>query len=403
MDEAAAAFGLDPLDIRRRNLIEKFPYTSATGLVFDEGTYRQTLDMANEALDVPGFRKRQVQARTKGRYLGIGFAAFSERTGYGTPAFAARGMGVTPGWETVELTMDPSGYLELRIGASPHGQGLRTTLAQLVADELGVAPDRIKVISGDTDRTPYGWGTFASRSLVTAGGASVLAARKVHAKLKTIASRLLEAASHDIVLENGAARVAGTDRAVPIETLARAAYHQSHLFKGEIDAGLSESATYDPAGTFSNACHAAIVEVDADTGHVTIERFVIAEDAGRLVNPMIADGQVMGGVAQGIGNALLEEIIYDDTGNMLTATLADFLTPTCREIPPIELLHLETLSDATITKSKGLGEGGAIGAPAAVLNAINDALTPYGVSINEIPATPQRIRAALRQARKSPA
>jgi carbon-monoxide dehydrogenase large subunit len=190
---------------------------------------------------------------------------------------------------------------------------------------------------------------------------------------------------------------------VPIETLARAAYHQSHLFKGEIDAGLSESATYDPAGTFSNACHAAIVEVDADTGHVTIERFVIAEDAGRLVNPMIADGQVVGGVAQGIGNALLEEIVYDDTGNMLTATLADFLPPTCREIPPIELLHLETLSDATITKSKGLGEGGAIGAPAAVLNAINDALTPFGVSINEIPATPQRIRAALRQARKDPA
>jgi carbon-monoxide dehydrogenase large subunit len=403
MDAAAAEFGLDPLDIRRRNLIGKFPYTSAAGLVFDEGTYRQTLDMASEALDVPAFRKRQKQARAKGRYLGIGFAAFSERTGYGTPAFAARGMGVTPGWETVELTVDPSGYLELRIGASPHGQGLRTTLAQLVADELGVAPDRIKVIYGDTDRTPYGWGTFASRSLVIAGGASVLAARKVHAKLKAIASRLLEAASDDIVLENGAARVAGTDRAVPIETLARASYHQSHLFNGEIDAGLSESATYDPAGTFSNACHAAIVEVDADTGHVTIERFVIAEDAGRLVNPMIADGQVMGGVAQGIGNALLEEIVYDDTGNMLTATLADFLPPTCREIPPIELFHLETLSDATITKSKGLGEGGAIGAPAAVLNAINDALTPFGVSINEIPATPQRIRAALRQARKSPA
>jgi carbon-monoxide dehydrogenase large subunit len=403
MDAAAAEFGLDPLDIRRRNLIGKFPYTSAAGLVFDEGTYRQTLDMASEALDVPAFRKRQKQARAKGRYLGIGFAAFSERTGYGTPAFAARGMGVTPGWETVELTMDPSGYLELRIGASPHGQGLRTTLAQLVADELGVAPDRIKVIYGDTDRTPYGWGTFASRSLVIAGGASVLAARKVHAKLKAIASRLLEAASDDIVLENGAARVAGTDRAVPIERLARASYHQSHLFNGEIDAGLSESATYDPAGTFSNACHAAIVEVDADTGHVTIERFVIAEDAGRLVNPMIADGQVMGGVAQGIGNALLEEIVYDDTGNMLTATLADFLPPTCREIPPIELFHLETLSDATITKSKGLGEGGAIGAPAAVLNAINDALTPFGVSINEIPATPQRIRAALRQARKSPA
>jgi carbon-monoxide dehydrogenase large subunit len=403
MDAAAAQLGLDPVDIRRRNLIEKFPYTSATGLVFDEGTYRQTLEMASNALDVPAFRKRQAQARSERRYLGIGFAAFSERTGYGTPAFAARGMGVTPGWETVELTMDPSGYVELRIGASPHGQGLRTTLAQLVAEELGIAPERIKVVHGDTDRTPYGWGTFASRSLVIAGGASVMASRKVQAKLKTIASRLLEAASDDIVLENGAARVTGTDRALPIETLARAAYHQSHLFKGELDAGLSESATYDPAGTFSNACHAAIVEVDAETGGVTIERFVVAEDAGRLVNPMIADGQVMGGAAQGIGNALLEEIVYDDTGNMLTATLADFLPPTCREIPRIELFHLETLSDATLTHSKGLGEGGAIGAPAAVLNAINDALTPFGISINEIPATPQRIRAALRQAKKSPA
>jgi carbon-monoxide dehydrogenase large subunit len=403
MDAAAAQLGLDPVDIRRRNLIEKFPYTSATGLVFDEGTYRQTLEMASNALDVPAFRQRQAQARSERRYLGIGFAAFSERTGYGTPAFAARGMGVTPGWETVELTMDPSGYVELRIGASPHGQGLRTTLAQLVAEELGMSPERIKVVHGDTDRTPYGWGTFASRSLVIAGGASVMASRKVQAKLKTIASRLLEAASDDIVLENGAARVAGTDRALPIETLARAAYHQSHLFKGELDAGLSESATYDPAGTFSNACHAAIVEVDAETGGVTIERFVVAEDAGRLVNPMIADGQVMGGAAQGIGNALLEEIVYDDTGNMLTATLADFLPPTCREIPRIELFHLETLSDATLTHSKGLGEGGAIGAPAAVLNAINDALTPFGISINEIPATPQRIRAALRQAEKSPA
>ena len=403
MDAAAAQFGLEPVEIRRRNLIEKFPYTSATGLVFDEASYRQTLDMASEALDLPSFRKRQKRARSERCYLGIGFAAFSERTGYGTSAFAARGMGVTPGWETVELTMDPSGYLELRIGASPHGQGLRTTLAQLVADEVGVSPDRIKVIHGDTDNTPYGWGTFASRSLVIAGGASVLAARKVQAKLRKIAGYLLEAAVDDIVLEDGTARVAGTDRALPIETLARAAYHQAHLFKGELDPAISETATYDPPGTFSNACHACIVNVDPDTGHVTIERFVVAEDAGRLVNPMIVDGQVLGGVAQGIGNALLEEIVYDDTGNILTATLADFLPPTSREIPPIELLHLETLSEATITRSKGLGEGGAIGAPAAILNAINDALMPFGVAINEMPATPQRIRAALRQARKTDA
>jgi aerobic carbon-monoxide dehydrogenase large subunit len=403
MDLAAAEFGLEPVEIRRRNLIDKFPYTSVTGLVFDEATYRQTLDMVSEALDVPAFRRRQSQVRSQGRYLGIGFATFSERTGYGTPAFAARGMGVTPGWETVELTMDPSGHLELRIGASPHGQGLRTTLAQLVADELGLSPDRIKVVHGDTDRTPYGWGTFASRSLVIAGGASVLAARKVHMKLKKIASHLLEAATDDIVLEDGVARVAGTDRAIPIEELARAAYHQLHLFKGEIDPAISETATYDPPGTFSNACHGSIVEVDPETGRVTIERFVVAEDAGRLVNPMIVDGQVVGGVAQGIGNALLEEIVYDDTGNILTATLADFLPPTSREIPPIELLHLETLGGTTITQSKGLGEGGTIGAPAAILNAVNDALAPFGVVINEMPATPQRIRAALREAGKKQA
>jgi aerobic carbon-monoxide dehydrogenase large subunit len=400
MDRAAAQFGLEPVEIRRRNLIDKFPYTSATGLVFDEGTYQQTLDMAVKALDLAEFRQRQQRARSEGRYLGIGFATFSERTGYGTPAFAARGMGVTPGWETVELTMDPSGCVEARIGASPHGQGLRTTLAQLIADQLGLSPDRIKVIHGDTDRTPYGWGTFASRSLVIAGGASLLAARKVRAKLIKIAGSLLEAAADDIVLQDGAARVIGTDRSIPIETLARAAYHQIHLFKGEIDPGISATATYDPPGTFSNACHAGIVEVDPETGLVTVEKFVVAEDAGRLVNPMIVDGQILGGVAQGIGNALLEEIIYDDVGNVLTATLADFLPPTCREIPPIELLHLETLNGATITQAKGLGEGGAIGAPAAILNAVNDALAPFGVTIDEMPATPRRIRAALRPMRK---
>jgi carbon-monoxide dehydrogenase large subunit len=400
MDRAAEQFGLDPVEIRRRNLIDKFPYTSATGLVFDEGTYRQTLDMAVKALDLSAFRQRQRQARSEGRYLGVGFATFSERTGYGTPAFAARGMEVAPGWETVQLTMDPSGGVEARIGASPHGQGLRTTLAQLIADQLGLSPDRIKVVHGDTDRTPYGWGTFASRSLVIAGGASLLAARKVHAKLVKIASRLLEAAADDIVLQDGAARVIGTDRTIAIETLARAAYHQVHLFNGEIDPGISETATYDPPGTFSNACHAGIVEVDPETGLVTVEKFVVAEDAGRLVNPMIVDGQILGGVVQGIGNALLEEIIYDDVGNVLTATLADFLPPTSREVPPIELFHLETLNGTTITQAKGLGEGGAIGAPAAILNAINDALAPFGVTINEMPATPQRIRAALRRTRK---
>ena len=195
MDKAATAFGLDPVEIRRRNLVKTFPYTSVTGLVFDEASYVETMDMAVAAVGVPAFRARQVKARAEGRYLGLGFATFSERTGYGTPAFAARGMEVTPGWETVEMTMDPSGFIEARIGASPHGQGLRTTLSQIIADELGTSPDRIKIVHGDTDRTPYGWGTFASRSLVIAGGATLLAAGKIRTKLMKMAGILLEASA----------------------------------------------------------------------------------------------------------------------------------------------------------------------------------------------------------------
>jgi carbon-monoxide dehydrogenase large subunit len=402
MDRAAAAFGMEPSELRRRNLIDRFPYISATGLTFDEASYVETMELAVKHIELAQFRARQKEARAQGRYLGIGFATFSERTGYGTPAFAARGMEITPGWETVEISMDPSGFVEARIGASPHGQGLRTTLAQIIADEIGVEPRMIRVVHGDTDRTPYGFGTFASRSLVIAGGASLLAAQKVRRKLAKIAGHLLEASADDIVLEAGAAKVAGTDRAVPIENLARAAYHQLHRFKGEIEPGIAESATYDPPGTFSNACHVAIVEVDPETGRVTLEKFLAAEDAGRIINPMIVDGQIHGGIAQGIGNALLEEIVYDATGNVLTTTLADFLPPTAREIPPIELYHLETMSEATVTRAKGVGEGGTIGAPAAVINAINDAIAPFGVEINEMPATPQRIRAALRAVEKRP-
>ncbi len=401
MDKAAAAFKIDPIDIRRRNLIDKFPYTSATGLVFDEASYKQTLEMAVKAINVPAFRERQKQARAQGRHLGIGFATFSERTGYGSSAFAARGMEITPGWESVIVSVDPSGFVEARIGSSPHGQGLRTTLAQIIADEIGVTPQTIKIVHGDTDRSPYGWGTFASRSLVISGGATLIASRKIRAKLIKIASHLLEAAPGDIVLEDGHAKVAGTDRIVSIASMARDAYTQTHRFNGAIEPGLTETGFYDPPGTFSNACHAAIVEVDAETGRVTMEKFLVAEDAGRIINPMIADGQVYGGVAQGIGNALLEEIIYDESGGILTANLADYMPPTAREIPPIELHHMETLSVNSITKAKGLGEGGAIGAPAAVINAINDALSPFGVSIDEMPATPQRIRAAIRAKEKT--
>ena len=396
MDKAARTLGIGPIEMRRRNLVGTFPYVSATGLKLDEASYKETLEVAVKAVDLPEFRERQAESRKRGHYLGIGFATFSERTGYGSPAFAARGMAITPGWETVVLSMDPSGFVEARIGASPHGQGLRTTLSQIIADQLGVAPSVVRVEHGDTDRAPYGWGTFASRSLVICGGATLIAARKVRAKLLQLAAHMLEASPGDIILENGEARVAGTDRHIAIAKLAREAYTQTHRFGGGIEPGLSESGSYDPAGTFSNACHVAEVEVDVCTGRTTIIRYLVVEDAGRLINPMIADGQIHGGVAQGIGNALFEEITYDETGVPLTATLADYMTPTAHEIPSIELLHLQTPSTELITKAKGLGEGGSIGAPAAVINAINDALAPFNAYIEEMPATPQRVRAALR-------
>lgn len=397
MDCAAARLGFDPLEIRRRNLIASFPYTSVAAIVHDAGSYREAMEAAAQTVEVAAFRARQKEARAKGRYLGIGFSVFAERTGYGTPAFAARKMEITPGFERVELVMDPSGFIEARIGASPHGQGLKTTLAQLLADELGIVPDQIRVIAGDTDRTPYGWGTFASRSAVLAGGACKLAAAKLRERLKEVAGQVLEAAPTDIEFCDGHAAVRGTDVGIDIRQLARAAYHQSHRFPAIVETGLSAVATYDPLGTFSNACHVAIVEVDIVTGRIAFERFVIVEDAGVLINPMIVEGQIHGGVAQGIANALYEEIVYDGNGNILTGSLADYLVPTLSEIPKLEIHHLETVTDTSITGAKGVGEGGAIGAPAAVLNAVSDALAPFGIDIFEMPITPQRIVKLLRE------
>ncbi len=353
------------------------------------------MERALEAADLPAFRLRQARARAEGRLLGVGLSVFCERTGYGSAAFAARGMAVTPGWEAVQLAMDPSGNLEARIGASPHGQGLRTTLAQIIADAVGTVPERVRIIHGDTDTAPYGWGTFASRSLVISGGASLLAARKLRARLERVAAHLLEVAPADVEIANGVARVTGTDRVLTLASLARTAWHAAHRLEPAMPPGLSETAEYDPAGTFSNACHVAFVEVDPETLAVRVDRFIVAEDAGRLINPMIVDGQIRGGVAQGIANALFEEIIHSPAGDILTATLADYLVPTAQEIPPIEIHHLETLTEASVTGAKGLGEGGAIGAPAAVLNAINDALAGRA-EINAVPATPLRLSRALR-------
>ncbi|HYZ31764.1 MAG TPA: xanthine dehydrogenase family protein molybdopterin-binding subunit, partial [Crenalkalicoccus sp.] len=393
MDVAARRIGIAPEEIRRHNLVRRFPHRTPTGLVLDEASYLETMEDAVTEADLPGFRARQAAARAEGRHIGIGISVFNERTGYGTPAFAARGMEITPGFERVAIEMLPSGEVEARIGASPHGQGLRTALAQVVADALGTVPERVRIVHGDTDRTPYGWGSFASRSAVISGGACRLAAEKLAETLRRCAARLLQAAPGEVSLRDGAAVVEATGASLPLAELARTAHFASQLLVEEAPDGLAAVATYDPEGTFANACHIAEVAVDAETGRVEVTRFIVAEDAGRLINPLIVDGQIQGGIAQGIANALLEEVLYDADGQILTGSLADYLPPTAAEIPPIEIHHRVTESTATLTGAKGVGEGGAIGAPAAVVNAICDAL---GLELFEMPATPERIRAALR-------
>lgn len=399
MDVAAKRLGTDPVDIRQLNLVKDFPHTTPAGLVLDAGSYAEALEDAVKAADLTAFRARQQEARAQGRLLGIGVSVFCERTGYGTPAFAARGMSITPGFERVHISMDPTAGIVARIGASPHGQGLDTTLAQLVADELGVRPQEVRVVSGDTDATPFGWGTFASRSMVICGGATVLASRKLRERLASVAGDLLECDPQDLVFGDGMISVAGTDIGVTLKEVAAVAYLNAQKVHSG-GSGLYAEAEYDPPGTFSNACHVAEVEVDAGTGNVVISRFLVVEDAGRLINPAIAEGQIRGGVAQGIANALYEELLYDESGNLVTASLMDYLPPTWAEIPPIEIMHRETVSDTELSGAKGLGEGGTIGAPAAVLNAVSDALSHLGVEVFHMPLAPHRLHAAIQAAKE---
>ncbi|GAA0965704.1 xanthine dehydrogenase family protein molybdopterin-binding subunit [Acrocarpospora macrocephala] len=405
-DVAAAELGLDRVAIRARNLITQFPHRSPSGLVLDEASHLETLRAATERADLADFRDRQERARAQGRYLGLGIACFAERTGYGTPAFAARSRPIqlgrepapliTPGYERAVLTMDPSGALTLRIGASPHGQGLRTTLAQLVCDELGLEPGAVRVIASDTDATPYGWGSFASRAMVIAGGASLLAARELAARLRVLAAARLGGLPDDIELAGGQAVRAGEETGVSLATLARDTYLNAHLIPDKGEPALEAVGRYDPSGTFANACHVAEVEVDPLTGQVSVTRFLVAEDAGRLINPAIVDGQIHGGVAQGVANALYEELIYDERGVLVTTSLMDYLPPTIAEMPGIDIVHLDTRSAESITGAKGVGEGGTIGAPAAIANAVSDALAPFGVGVFHLPATPHRVRTAVR-------
>src|SRR5215210_3573706 len=403
MQKAAKSLGMDAVEIRRRNLIstEEFPYESPTGVLYDPGSYVESLEQCAEALDFNAWKKRQEEARREGRLIGLGFSCFAERTGYGTRAFALRKMSITPGLDNAHLKMDPSGNVAVMVGTCGHGQGHQTTLAQIAADELGLSPDMFLIDQGTTETTPYGWGTFASRSLVIGGGATKKAAALLAKRIKEVASHLLEADPKDLRLEDGKVSVSGSPEShVEIAAVARAAFLEAQKLP-EGEAGkLEADAGFDPPGTFSNATHGVVVEIDPETGDVRIDRYVVAEDCGVMINPMIVEGQVRGGVAQGIAAALYEQMVYDDEGQPVTSTLMDYLVPTAAEIPDIEILHLETPCEYSETGAKGVGEGGTMGAPAAVASAVADALLHLGIDVDHLPITPDYLRAKIKEAQE---
>ncbi len=405
MEKAAEALGLDPLRVRRANLIGRpeFPYTGINKITYDEGSYRESLDLAEQQVKAKGWTAERAVLRARGQLAGIGYACFSERTAYGTPTMSQRRMRMTPGYDTAMVRMDPTGEVIVTTGTCGHGQGHETTFAQIVADRLGIHPDQIRLRQGDTDLASYGWGTWGSRSVVIGGGAAGRAADAVAGQLRKIAAGQLEASPADIELAGGAARVRGDDNAaIAISELARLAHFQAHRVSEELRYGLEARATFDPPGTFSNACHAAMVVIDPGTGAIRLHRYLVVEDCGVVINPVVVDGQVRGGVTQGMAAALLERVCFDPDGQPASATLMDYLAPTAAEMCPVDIIHLETPSRFSETGAKGMGEGGTIGAPAAVLNAVNDALSGTRVRFDHIPVLPHEVSAALSDAGELP-
>jgi carbon-monoxide dehydrogenase large subunit len=396
IDMAAVKLSLDPLEMRRRNMVraEEFPYKSASGIVWDRAGFLECLETACDGADYGALRRQQAAARQQGRWVGIGLASYVELTGLGSRIAVAPGMPVNTGTESATVRIDSTGAVTAYFGIASHGQGLETTLAQIVAEELGARLQDIEVLHGDSDAVAHGTGTYASRSAVLAGGAAIVSARAVREQVMKAASHLLEADAGDMDAANGEIFVKGTDRRLSFRELARAVYTEVNRLPRELreDIELEASNIYDPYfGTATPATHLAVVEVDPETFGVTVQRYVVADDCGRIINPLIADGQVHGGVAQGIGAALLEEVVYDDTGQILTASLMDYVVPTAVEIPAMEVFHLETELPNNIGGFRGLGEGGTIGAPAAIANAIADAVGHLNIDINELPMTPERL------------
>jgi carbon-monoxide dehydrogenase large subunit len=406
MDEIARSLGLEPLEVRRRNVVRSYPHTTAAGLVFESGSSAESLDQMEELLDLKAFRAEQEALREQGIYRGVGLAAIVEHNSLGPKEVSQKGIDMVLGMETAVVRAEPDGGLTLIVGTHSHGQGHETTFAQVVADQFGLPAESVQVRFGDTAIAPYGLGTWASRSLVYAGGAAIRACQDVKEKALRIAAHHLEASLDDLQLADGKVTVAGSPSvSMTFAEIARIANHRPHELPEEIEPGLESTRRYrapDP-GTFSNSLHATVVEVDVQTGMVKLLRWLVIEDCGTIVNPMIVDGQVHGGVAQGIGQALLEEAYYDEDGQPLATTFMDYIVPGFNEVPNMEVHHIETPSPLTEGGFKGMGEGGAINAPAAVANAVTDALMPFGIRVNHTPIAPDWIVRTVAEARRGAA
>jgi aerobic carbon-monoxide dehydrogenase large subunit len=398
MDRLADEIGMDPVEVRRRNLIPPFEngHSVITGLTYDSGNYEAALAKALAQVDYDGLRREQAAARTRGRYIGIGVSTYVEICGLG-PSQVAGAVGFQGGlWESAIVRFHPTGKVNVFIGASPHGQGEETTFAQIVADELGVGVNDVKIVHGDTDNTPMGWGTYGSRTTAVGGAALAVATRKIKEKAKLLAGHLLEAAVEDIDYADGRFFVKGVpDRFKTIQDIALMANVAWNLPQG-MEAGLEASSFYDPPNfVYPFGTHVAVVEVDAETGRVALKRYVAVDDCGPQINPVIVEGQVHGGVVQGIGQALWEEAVYDEAGQLLTGSLADYAIPRADMLPDIEVLSTVTPSPHHPLGVKGIGEAGTIASTCTVYNAVIDALEPFKVTAVRMPLTPERVWRAI--------
>ncbi|MCH9670281.1 MAG: xanthine dehydrogenase family protein molybdopterin-binding subunit [Gammaproteobacteria bacterium] len=395
VEEAAREMKIDPAELRRRNFIptDAFPYETQVALAYDTGDYNASLTKALEVADYAGLEKRKAQAKAQGKLRGLGFAAYIEACGI-APSAAVGQLGAGVGlWESANVRFNPTGQVVVNTGSHSHGQGHETTFAQVVADRLGVPFENVDVVHGDTDKTPFGMGTYGSRSLAVGGSAICKAADKLIEKGKKIAAHILEASEQDIEFAEGNFTVAGTDKSMDIASVAFAAYVPHNYPLDVLEPGFDESAYYDPANfTFPAGTHICEVEVDPDTGATELMSWVAIDDFGEVINPMIVAGQVHGGVAQGVGQAMLEGAAYDDSGQLVTGSFMDYCMPRADNMPDIQVGYTTTACPHNPLGVKGCGEAGAIAAPAALMNAITDAL---GKTI-DMPATPQKVWEALR-------